>query len=40
MTKELIEVKYYYVRKTKVTFVFRYKVTYEKIAEDLVINGN
>ncbi len=40
MTKELIEVKYYYVRKAKVIIEHIDKNTKEKISNDIIINGH
>ncbi len=40
MTKELIEVKYYYVRKAKVIIEHIDKNTKEKISDDIIINGH
>ena len=40
MTKNLIEVKYYYIKKTTVKVEYREKGTEEKLAEDVIIEGH
>ena len=40
MTKNLIEVKYYYIKKTTVKVEYREKGTEEKLAEDIIIEGH